>query len=699
MRFYLLSVIIFFLLQASSLGLKASEKELLHVNSISTPVIDTSSFCAGQRLRLKNASDYASLTVAFYWKRNGVSFSNQMEPVIRQAGIYTVYAESAGFTTPIDTDTVVFTRTLTPLNLTVSDSLRYCEGKTAPMITFNGYFPTDSIVRYDDPSLSLIISVYAKSPIGIDIAGAGTYDLYLVRKDTDGCESTSKRVTFVKNPRPKVSMIASDTFNCKTTSIILDASGSDKGAIYNYNWSGPAFQSGGATLKPVVNVPGSYILTNVNISTGCNKTDSIRINSFIAPAPGTPKSNIIVCDTGKYDLFQLMDDITPGGHWVDDDATGKLTQHYFNSTGAAKGTYQFTYKVDSINLNCRGGQSKGTFLLKQYMNPGRALSTVTCNTYDKYSLISSLSGADSGGIWTSKEHSSLISGGDFLIKNIPEANYNFTYRFSPPSECSTDTTNITVSVFEMKLLGTAIPQKICSVDTINLFQTLVGTERGGVWEDAQSTGNLHDSMFYSTGIKGGVYTFTYSFPGNVCPLVPITVQVATDTVAPVIKCKEIVNFSMSDFEADYLDVTAQTNVPAVLVVSDDCGKYRLYNNLNNDSTLVGSRITQNTGSILWTVVDSGKNTAQCLVNIKLIGIPNIFTPNGDSYNETWDFSIQNNYPNALVLIYDRWGNKVWQSKEGYPEKWDGKGVPPATYRYVILNGKEVVFSGYVTLVR
>ncbi|MDC0189382.1 gliding motility-associated C-terminal domain-containing protein, partial [Flavobacteriales bacterium] len=69
--------------------------------------------------------------------------------------------------------------------------------------------------------------------------------------------------------------------------------------------------------------------------------------------------------------------------------------------------------------------------------------------------------------------------------------------------------------------------------------------------------------------------------------------------------------------------------------------------------------------------------------------PNIFTPNGDGINDIFSPSILNiNRDSYTLLIYDRWGNKVYSTTK-YGQGWDGKIengelLPPDTYNYKIL---------------
>jgi gliding motility-associated-like protein len=86
-----------------------------------------------------------------------------------------------------------------------------------------------------------------------------------------------------------------------------------------------------------------------------------------------------------------------------------------------------------------------------------------------------------------------------------------------------------------------------------------------------------------------------------------------------------------------------------------------------------------------------------------ITIPNAFSPNGDRINDVWEIENIQNYPDARVEIFNRWGNQVFSST-GYGTPWDGtlngQNLPVATYYYIIyLNGSERPVSGHVTIIR
>ena len=86
-----------------------------------------------------------------------------------------------------------------------------------------------------------------------------------------------------------------------------------------------------------------------------------------------------------------------------------------------------------------------------------------------------------------------------------------------------------------------------------------------------------------------------------------------------------------------------------------------------------------------------------------IEIPTGFTPNNDGIHDEWAIYGLYNFPDVVVSIHNRWGQKVFYS-EGYDVPWDGKkngvDLPIATYYYVIeLKDSEKVFNGTVTIKR
>ncbi|OUR93337.1 hypothetical protein A9Q87_05155 [Flavobacteriales bacterium 34_180_T64] len=73
-----------------------------------------------------------------------------------------------------------------------------------------------------------------------------------------------------------------------------------------------------------------------------------------------------------------------------------------------------------------------------------------------------------------------------------------------------------------------------------------------------------------------------------------------------------------------------------------------------------------------------------------IVVPRGFSPNGDNKNDTWVIENISRFPNNKVMVFNRWGNKVFEA-HNYQNNWDGKStegggsnrLPVGPYLYII----------------
>ncbi len=83
-------------------------------------------------------------------------------------------------------------------------------------------------------------------------------------------------------------------------------------------------------------------------------------------------------------------------------------------------------------------------------------------------------------------------------------------------------------------------------------------------------------------------------------------------------------------------------------------------------------------------------------------IMNLFTPNGDGYNDLWIVNDPNIIPPFKVNVYNRSGNQVYSSNN-YQNTWDGQynenPLPQATYYYIIEDAAKIIFKGAITIIR
>jgi gliding motility-associated-like protein len=85
-------------------------------------------------------------------------------------------------------------------------------------------------------------------------------------------------------------------------------------------------------------------------------------------------------------------------------------------------------------------------------------------------------------------------------------------------------------------------------------------------------------------------------------------------------------------------------------------------------------------------------------------IPTAISPNGDGKNDVWEIHGIEYYPDAIIEIYNRWGDLVFRSDRGYNTKFDGmyrgKHLPVDSYHYIINlhNGRVKPIVGNITII-
>jgi len=82
-------------------------------------------------------------------------------------------------------------------------------------------------------------------------------------------------------------------------------------------------------------------------------------------------------------------------------------------------------------------------------------------------------------------------------------------------------------------------------------------------------------------------------------------------------------------------------------------------------------------------------------------ISNLLSPNDDGKNDTWYIANANELKGCSVMIFNRWGNKLFETTN-YNNDWDGtyngKKLPDGTYYYTIVC-EDKTYKGALTLLR
>jgi gliding motility-associated-like protein len=116
--------------------------------------------------------------------------------------------------------------------------------------------------------------------------------------------------------------------------------------------------------------------------------------------------------------------------------------------------------------------------------------------------------------------------------------------------------------------------------------------------------------------------------------------------------------------------------------------------------------TQTTQYTLMVTSALGCTTTSLPVKVtvmyKNIVVPNSFTPNNDGINDTWIISGLEGDPSAVVRVFNRYGDVVYES-HGYASPWNGryknKPLPFGAYYYLIATKNNTQkLSGCITII-
>jgi len=246
-------------------------------------------------------------------------------------------------------------------------------------------------------------------------------------------------------------------------------------------------------------------------------------------------------------------------------------------------------------------------------------------------------------------------------------------------------------------INAGLDQVICDTNSavLNAVDPALGF---GTWSHANPGVILSDSSAFgsiATNLAIGDYEFYWTVENGVCP-------VGTDTVAITISPYPSV-FASEDtyiFPPSSVEISGASDLSSTYLWFTSSG-----DKVDSTSSITVSPITSTT-YIVRGITPAGCYT-QDSVTVGLneaLDLPTAFTPDNDGYNDAWNVKELSNYPDCNVAIYNRWGNKMFES-DGYEIPWDGtfKGeqLPSGAYFFVInLNIGEIApITGSITIIR
>jgi gliding motility-associated-like protein len=344
-------------------------------------------------------------------------------------------------------------------------------------------------------------------------------------------------------------------------------------------------------------------------------------------------------------------------------------------------------------------------------NAGSSNTVNMCITSAATDLFLALGGTpDAGGIWTDDDSSGALTGSIFDPAVAGDGVFNFTYRVDGAGVCSGEfaTAVITAGVASGSNMPTP-EQSSYTACTFGSPPTLTVIGANVLWySDVALTSQIGsgasfiptDGVDIDMTIQG--ITSYYATQDEGCgESAGVQVDVLLEGVTADIGT--IMNtYPEQDIGSIEVINIDSNNPPFDIQLLDDNG------NVIENRTAVGQDFLGNY-SFFYDQLSAGtyevvlEDAAGCQLSITPVVIafntdvfiPNVFTPNGDSYNDT--FKILNMQPNTKIEISNRWGVRVF-SADDYQNDWQAVGLADGVYYYTVdMNG--AIFKGNVEVWR
>jgi gliding motility-associated-like protein len=479
-------------------------------------------------------------------------------------------------------------------------------------------------------------------------------------------------------------------------------------------FSGPGITAGGVFAPSSVG-PGTYTIKFTYTSTagGCVDTISKTIKVLEPPvanfgfvSPLCEKQAILFNDNSNTVAGILTT-------WTWDFADGtpivvRNTGTSFTHTFAAYGTYAVKLKVTTSN-GCVSIQKVINVTVNPLPKPNFSLpassclpnATVTFNnlssiadgTQSSFSYLWNFGDPGSGGVNTSTGNNpshTYVSTGPFSIN----------LQVTSGAGCIHDTSII---------LNTIHPQPLASFTTdkpeVCIGGSFIFTDNSNSLDGTTTQWNW--SMDDGSSKNTPTFTYTYTTAGtyNVSLFVFNSHGCRSTTYT---KPMAVHPYPVVDAGPDRFVLEGGTITLEPVVTGNDLSYVWTPNLYFAGSNAVKNPVIKGVDdqTYLLTVTARGGCKVTDNVFIKVLKnpvIPNVFTPNGDGYNDKWVIKYLETYPGCVVEIYNRYGQILFRSV-GYNTPWDGnyKGgpVPAGTYYYIIdpKNGRKPV-AGFVDILR
>lgn len=531
---------------------------------------------------------------------------------------------------------------------------------------------------------------------------AGKYML-LAKDITTGCTATYGPVTLTNTTGPTIDQSQQQILssNCgQATGSITNIQVSGGAGTYNYIWRNDQQQTVG-TDKDLVGMPAGTYKLQVTDGGQCGPIYSTEIT--------IPETNGITLDETKATTSPATCGLS-NGSITGIVVSGATTYTWTDATG----------KVTTTPTPDLTNSPAGTYTL--------TASNATCNkTSASYTIVQPPPTQYPVYQYTS-ENTCVNASTGFIKITVDDkvASLRWVNGVGQTAGTTAEIDNLAGGTYQLYLTdaaGCEILYNSYTIGTILPLAIIRGSEQKIDDQCASGVGSIKNIT-----VEGGITPYTFSWTDSsgkpiaqTADLLNVGAGSYTLLVTDASGCGSATNTYVLQNQDSFVsppvvnDVQLCSPGSAILQVKDPSKNfsYRLYDSESNPAPVAEQangifKINADANSRFYVSQFSGdceSTRTPVHINIGIAGvdIANTFTPNGDGINDYWEIKNITNYPGALIQIFTRNGQKVFESK-GYPipfnGTYNGKKIPDGVYYYLINLGiKCNLLSGSLTVIR
>lgn len=449
-----------------------------------------------------------------------------------------------------------------------------------------------------------------------------------------------------------------------------------------------------------------YTIASSGLCPSVNATITVGVG--VGGSAGNDSTVAICGAETAYDLFTALGgNPSTGGTWNDPSGSGALSPDGILNVSILPTTGMVSYQYTVNDPGCGTLTATVHVSAAPYPNAGAGGPVVVCSNGHPVELFEQLSSdAEPGGTWTDPFDTAHNGTFDPAVDGPGE----YTYTVLGISPCANATAVLSITVNQPPDAGANGTLLVCDTLTaLALFPGLNGSpQSGGTWSDVNGTGGLSGGSLNTTGIPPGEYDYRYGVTVPACGTATALVMVT------VVSTVEVVDVVRTCDERD------RTYTVSFTLLGGDTASYEV-TGLSGSMVAGQSHVFTSTAIITAEPFQAFVRDRYGCGEVKVEGVspcdfendvfvPESFSPNGDGTNEQFIIPGIEGYPNNTIVIFNRWGAKMYEAT-GYDNKsvvWDGTSpsaaiggtAPAGTYFYVLElgNGKDAI-TGFIYLNR